>query len=294
MDSEVASRIVLGTAQMGLDYGVNNKSGQISRMDAFEILNRAFTQGITSLDTAAAYGNAHEIIGQFHKDFGDQKFKINTKFPHIFSESITDLVNIYLDQLEVSQIDTLFFHSFESFLMHSDSKEQLLALKEKNKIKSIGVSVYTNTEAQEVIDQNWIDVIQLPYNLLDNKSLRGDIIDSAKEKGKKVQIRSVFLQGLFFIDKNENHPIANKLKEGLDLIDEIAMVNSITKYELAILYCLSNKNIDQVLIGVDSLKQINELFLIKRLELQKSIIEKIDLIHTENIDLLNPSMWNKI
>ena len=60
------SKLILGTVQMGLDYGVNNSSGKISNKESFEILSLAFSNGINILDTAEVYGNSHQIIGDFH------------------------------------------------------------------------------------------------------------------------------------------------------------------------------------------------------------------------------------
>lgn len=47
------SRLILGTAQLGLNYGLANKSGKPDKLMAFEILNKALEYGIDAFDTQA-------------------------------------------------------------------------------------------------------------------------------------------------------------------------------------------------------------------------------------------------
>ena len=74
------NKIVLGTAQFGLDYGISNKDGQIPESGVFEILNESIISGIDVLDTAYTYGNSEQVIGNFVKKHGNV-FKIISKLP---------------------------------------------------------------------------------------------------------------------------------------------------------------------------------------------------------------------
>ena len=47
---ENESKLALGAAQFGLDYGINNKTGQIPKEKAFEILAIAIKSGINVVD----------------------------------------------------------------------------------------------------------------------------------------------------------------------------------------------------------------------------------------------------
>ena len=51
------SEIVLGTAQLGMDYGIANAAGQPSEDTSREIIQIAWKNGIRCYDTAQAYGN---------------------------------------------------------------------------------------------------------------------------------------------------------------------------------------------------------------------------------------------
>ena len=102
------SKLILGTVQFGLNYGINNTTGKLKENKVLELLKIAYDLGIRTLDTAEVYGSAHEIIGNFHKKHSCSRFKIITKFPHsVEFNSINDKVVEYLEQLNVSCIDVL-------------------------------------------------------------------------------------------------------------------------------------------------------------------------------------------
>ena len=112
------SKLVLGTVQFGLNYGINNSNGKPTKQNVFKILSYAYENGIRYLDTAELYGNAHDIIGEFHKKNPSKKFNIITKLPHHFNEDIDSKINIYLSQLNVDYLHGILFHSFDSYNTH--------------------------------------------------------------------------------------------------------------------------------------------------------------------------------
>ena len=109
---------------MGMNYGVNNRLGKISREESFLILSKAHLSGIETLDTAEAYGDAHDVIGHFHRAQHDIKFKIITKLPHsIRDNEINIRVEEYLKRLGVDFLDVLMFHSFESYTKNQNAMD---------------------------------------------------------------------------------------------------------------------------------------------------------------------------
>jgi len=95
------------------------------------------------------------------------------------------------------------------------------------------------------------DIIQVPYNYFDNR-FKNDMI-RLKDMGCEIHTRSVFLQGLFFMDANMLPSFFNEVK------DEIINLQSKYKADLpAVLlrYALSFEFIDYVIIGVESEKQL--------------------------------------
>lgn len=291
MSKTLNKKLILGTVQMGLSYGINNSTGKISIEDSFKILKYAFKNGIRTLDTAEAYGNSHEVIGTFHRKNPNRKFKIITKLPNQINNNIVEKVESYLNDLYVNQIDTLLFHSFSSYSDNIESFEILKKLKSDRKIKNLGVSVYTNDEIEKVLLNDEVDIIQFPFNIFDNANLRKDILQKIKSKRKIVHTRSALLQGLFFKDIDDQNDIVQKLKNELILLSEISKNNKVSISELALSYCLQQSDIDNVLIGVDSMSQLIDNIKSVKYKIDSKTIAKINTIKVRNLDLLNPSLW---
>ena len=285
-------KLILGTVQFGIDYGVNNSIGKLEENQVLELFKIAHNQGIRILDTAEVYGNAHEIIGNFHKKNDDSRFKIITKFPHsVKYNSINNKVLQYLEQLAVSSIEVLMFHSFESFKTNYKALDSLKELKSKGSIKNIGVSVYTNEHLKQLLNEDLIKVIQFPFNMLDNFNVRGDLLDQLKQKGKSIHTRSAFLQGLFFKNTNDKSPIVQNLKTELKILNQIIIDSNCSMEELALSYCLHQENIDNVIIGVDSILQLNANIKASSYNISQDDIKVINNIQVKDLDLLNPSLW---
>ena len=277
------NKLILGTVQMGLNYGINNSSGKISFYDSCMILSKAFEFGIDTLDTAEAYGNAHQVIGSFHELNPEIKFKIITKVPHdIVSGDIEQKIKTYINDLRVDYLEVLMFHSFDSYEKNRSIIAVLKNLKNHGIINHIGVSVYTNNQIEALLSDDNVTVVQMPFNMLDNESIRGDLMHKMKAKGKVIHTRSAFLQGLFFKEQFENNSITQKLS------NELIAIKNISKE----CYCLNQKNIDQVLIGVDSVNQLIDNMKAVDYKMNHDTLIKINALKVDNTDLLNPSLWN--
>lgn len=107
------NKVILGTAQFGLDYGINNFRGRPSKDDIFAILEFAKMNGVKTLDTADAYGTSKDIIGEYNRQNGIY-FEINSKF-HNSNLRIEENVFSSLEALRVSSFNTYFFHNFDDF-----------------------------------------------------------------------------------------------------------------------------------------------------------------------------------
>lgn len=292
-------KLVLGTVQLGMQYGINNSTGQPSNDEALKILQYAHSRGIYTLDTADAYGNAIERIGEFHAT-SSEKFRIITKF---HAEATTNLLKKTpqtLTKLHVSSLYCYQFHRFSDVASFPHLHAQLLKLKEQGFINRVGVSVYTNDEILAASRSSLIDVIQLPFNLLDNMRLRGDAIRFAKEEGKEVHTRSVFLQGLFFKPVEE---IPQKLAPLIPHIQRLRrlqekstfaenILNSTTLQSIALNYALHNPYIDAVLFGVETLSQLSEILVSVETYFDEAVLQEIESIMVEEPSLLNPVNWN--
>ena len=287
------NKLILGTVQFGLKYGINNSNRKLKKEEVLSLLNIAYNSGIRVLDTAEAYGNAHELIGEYHKLQENLKFKIITKLPHHIQHNlIKSKVLEYINLMNLKTLDVIMFHSYESFQSNYTKLNILNELKSDGLINNIGVSVYTNAQIESLLNEDLIKVIQLPFNLLDNSYLRGDLINQLKIKGKIIHTRSAFLQGLFFKKTSDDLKIVKSLKYYLETLNQITKEQACSMEELALSYCIMQKNIDNVIIGVDSVSQLNANIKASTYKLNEEVQKCIDNIDVENLDLLNPSLWN--
>lgn len=280
-------KIILGTVQFGLKYGINNTAGKPSDNEVFEMLDYAFENSIECLDTADAYGDAIQIIGKYHS-LRDRRFKLLSKFKGIKPGGLKEQAIRSLQILSIDSFEVYSFHSYKDYVENPTITEELYALKQSGLIKKVGISVYTNTELKEVINLKIIDVIQIPFNILDNNNVRGELLEEAELKGKEIHIRSVFLQGLFFL--NELPEKLKLLEKYIVLLKQYCQQASISMHELALSYALFNTRIAKVLIGVDNKAQLSAN--IESIKEHKEAFDFIDQnIKVYENELLNPVNW---
>lgn len=277
-------KIVLGTVQFGLDYGVNNNSGQVAMGEILSILQLAGENNIFILDTSSAYGNAEKILGQLLPKI-DFDFAIISKYPRN-GLSVNDTLHNTLKNLQVDSLYGYLLHHFEIYRESSDIWQEFKALKSFHKVKKIGFSIYTKEELDLILSRgDEFDIIQFPFNILDHQF--EPYLKILHRRNVEIYVRSTFLQGLFFMDREKLPPKLQVLKKYLNIIDDYASSKKMSIGEVAINYNIHNEYIDGVLIGVDNVKQLDENI--------KSILhKKIDLsINVEEKELLNPSNWYK-
>lgn len=284
-----SNKLILGTVQFGLPYGINNQNGiLIPEKEVQQILRRTFSLGIDVLDTAAGYGKAESRIGTFHNE--NRVFKVITKFSKTEEGNWEKSLKSSLDRMNLDIVDTVMFHSFEAFLKNRNNLSQINSAKGRL-YKKLGVSVYTNEELLCLKEVGEVEVIQLPFNLLDNDFQRGSILKQLKDSGKEIHTRSCFLQGLFFMDAENLPGNLKSLSPYLRIIKNIAKENNIEIGHLALQYVLNQNYIDGVLFGVDSLQQLEQNIIWAKQKLPKETFAEIDNIKVTDPDLLNPSKW---
>ena len=295
----LVGKLVLGTVQLGMNYGINNSVGLPSSEAAFKILQAAHEAGITMLDTADAYGNAIERIGAYHQTSFHAPFRIITKF-HI-DEHDTALefkAAQTLDNLGVRSLYCYQFHRFQDIAEIAAAPEhfstipkKLVHLKTSGAIERVGVSVYTNEEFAAAIASEIIDVIQLPFNMLDSMRLRGDLMQKAVEHGKELHTRSVFLQGLFFKQISAFPITLAQLAAPVQRLRAIAHEQRLSIAALALGYVLHNPLVSCVLFGVETPTQLRETLTAIPTSWNAEVSREIEEIIVEDARLLNPAMW---
>lgn len=274
--------LILGTVQLGLPYGINNQTGLPSLETSLKILSEAKDGGINSLDTAEAYGRSLEVIKV--ASASGLKFRIFTKVkPETLD--IRSYVEKLLTDLNIQSLEGLSQHAAYS-AYNSEQIRELLQLRSEGIINKLGVSVYTNEEAIQASSMSEIDIVQLPFNLLDGWNQRADALKTLKKKNKIVHIRSVFLQGLFF----KQEPFA-VLKEPLSHLRKLGDTWPGGLSQMAIDYVKQNIFIDGVLIGAETSEQVRTNCSLWNSNQGVAPCPSFGLLSEEAVKALDPRTW---
>lgn len=281
-------KITLGTVQFGIQYGISNKYGVPSDLELQSIFSVAHELGIEQLDTAKAYGNAEERIGLL----SNSKFDIVTKFPNLDSDK--DLQIALSDSLQKLNLESIYgylAHNADSIIQKPSLWEVLLKAKNEGKVKKIGYSLYIPEQLDQLLDLNCIpDLVQLPFSIFDRKFEKK--LSILNQLGTEVHVRSVFLQGLYFLNPNELPVKLKPLQNPLLELNNLCAENNVSVGEVALNYVISNKNINKLVIGIETANQLREnISLIANWKSNKSLFDKIEAIEIKDNSLLNPVNW---
>ena len=281
-------KISLGTVQFGTKYGINNKNGIPSNQELLNIFTLAQNNHIKFLDTALAYGDAEKRVGQFFR----KGFNVTSKFPYCNSQNeLKDSLASTPRNLDFKNIYGYLAHNAYNLISVPELWDTLQEFKEKNIISKIGYSIYSVEELNTLLEKKFIpDIVQVPFSILDRRF--ESKIKMLKNIGVEVHIRSIFLQGIFFINFND---LPNKLQAFKPAIIELKKICNdfaISIESLALNYCIQNKNVDQVLVGVETEEQLKKnLNAYNNCVLSEEIFERINSISFEDDSILNPSNW---
>ena len=285
------NKFSLGTAQMGMKYGIVNKQKKISHTEFKKIINISKKSGITSLDTSSRYGDIENSIGLSKL----KNWDISTKLPpaHLikFKKNKFFYINFLKNSLKRLKCKTLY-----SLLIHrpsdllSEKKYIFKALDEirrTKKVKKIGLSLNTADEFN-LIKKYPFDIIQTPLNFFDQRILDKRKINYLIKNKIEIQARSIFLQGLGLCDVKNLPSKFKKYKKYWIKRDKLLKSQKITSNELAINFVYQNDFIDKIIIGVDNIDQLKSLIKTKRKT----------LVNTKNYAILNkkiisPYLWKK-
>ena len=254
--------LALGTAQFGLNYGIANKSGQVTVQIAKDMLALLQQNNIDMLDTAIAYGTSEACLGEV----GVANFKIITKLPAVPEkcQDITKWVHKEIaasfSRLKVQKIYGLLLHRSDQLLLEIGKQlyGALQNLKDAGRVQKIGVSIYDPAELPALTQQYQLDIVQAPFNLVDRRLHNTGWLQRLKTMGIEVHIRSVFLQGLLLMNAKN---IPAKFSPWTSLFGKWQnwlVSSNVSALQTCLQFALSFPEIDRVIIGADNLHQLKQ------------------------------------
>ena len=288
-------RLSLGTVQFGSAYGISNKTGKIPKEEVFKILEYAHKEGIDTLDTAYAYGDSEQIIGEFISKAG-YLFNIISKLPDLKDYNILEadrFCSETLKRLRQPKIYGYLTHRFDNILMYKGLLDKLESLKQKGFVQKVGVSLYKTEELQYLLNNNiHFDIIQVPYSIFDRRFESS--FGLLREKNVEIYVRSVFLQGLVFLKPYDLPKNLIKARDYIIKLQSLASEYNVSVNGLCLNFVLLNTYIDKVIIGVESLKHLKKNIKdIESIEKVRDIQDILNNLHIEDENIILPYKWSK-
>lgn len=312
LNSKVVPRLILGTAQLGLNYGIANTTGKPKQNVANQLIKTAIVNGAVWIDTAYAYGDSEAVIGNALAAGWQGRAKVVTKLsplaellinadPESVNTAVDASVFRSLSALRQPQIDVLLLHRADHLRAYEGRIwKRVLEHKQQGRIKSVGVSVQTPEELDAALAVADITHIQLPINVLDGRwyGMEAKILEAKASRCLVLHARSIYLQGLL-LSQDESHWMSAGLKDVKSLwvwLDDLRQRLRLSSLkELCVAYVNGLHWVDGLVMGVETLKQLDEN--IRLLQCRSLTKAEIEMIQKERpvlpASLLNPVAWSK-
>ncbi len=286
-------KLALGTVQFGCDYGVSNNQGQVSPQEIKNILSLATEVGITTLDTASAYGNSEQALGQSKLT---THFNIVSKIPPLKNtesqSEIAQFIEKSLTQLKVKQLDAVLFHQVDDLIQSPLAQARIDALiqqKALGNIKKVGVSIYTPMQLEYCVNNFNIDIVQLPLNALDQRFITTGWLKKLAEQEIEVHCRSLFLQGLLLMDISQLTDYFKPYTSYLIKFHNMAQHLEVSPLALSLAIGCKNTAITKIIVGCCNTHQLKEI--IEAYDVALAINADLSILTCNDEQLLIPSNW---
>lgn len=293
-------RIALGTAQLGLDYGITNPTGKVSREEARRILTLCAESEIDTLDTAAGYGESESAIGEWAPR--DVHFRIVTKTPKFTAldgataaELLKSTFHTSLLRLRRGNVYALLVHDATDLLGPAGAAiwAAMQQLKSEGLVEKIGASVYEAGEIDRLITSRTVDLVQLPLSPLDCRLLESGHVDALASAGIEIHARSLFLQGLLLADPctipEQLAPIASAVTK----LDQASAAAGLSRLEAILAFASRHATVSRFVVGVTSARELQGIILAAQ---RAEWVEDFQVPRFFDLDprFLNPSRWPQL
>ncbi len=220
-------RLALGSVRWAMPDRIANRDDQLERRELQALLASARGAGIRVLDTARAYGDSERAIGNLVQP--EEGWRILTKLaPDVLGDGLglaevlervaTSLAESQ-DALRLDVLPTLLLHRFaHRHVTGGRLWRMLLAERDAGRIGSLGVCAATPEEAWAALEDPDIEVLQVASSLLDLRLHRQGFFPRARELGRTVYVRSIYLHGVAHLEPRFLPPALSGLAKSTHMI----------------------------------------------------------------------------
>jgi aryl-alcohol dehydrogenase-like predicted oxidoreductase len=292
-------RVILGTAQVGMRYGIASGSCEPGRRRALGMLEHARAEGIRRIDTAPAYGEAETWIGDFLAACPNA-FEVTTKLPPLppqagddaIAEHVETALSGSLHRLRTERVECLLIHHAGDLATHGAALVAALEReRRRGRVANLGLSAYVPAEAQYMLAYPSLTVLQHPLSLLDRRLREDRVWPALRQAGVCIEARSILLQGLLALDPD--HETAHRLGAGQALAALRSCLEPAggSPVEMGLPFVLA-AGADAALIGVDSCEQLDALLASLAKAVPGPLLEEIRRLPIPAASLLDPRRWS--
>ena len=288
-------KLCIGTAQLGMNYGITNANGQVNIDEAKKILQLGVENGIDTLDTAQAYGSAETVIGQCWPSITEPKV-ISKHTDQAYKSTKGEWEKRFqegLKSLNLSRLDSYLVHDSSDLKDEKGKKllDWLISLKDRNLVSRIGLSIYSIDELVN-LPLNYIDIVQLPISIYDQRPLENGLINLLASRNIAIYARSIFLQGLL-LETYKKWPsfFSKEFIEHHRNFENYLQGSGQTLLQGALNFAMNLENIEGVLVGISTaaeLKEVIEVWNDNDIKLVKNNWA------WNNINEIDPSKWSQL
>ena len=309
--SRAANRLVLGTVQFGMNYGITNVKGRPTQYEVNSIVQTAISSGIEYIDTARSYGESEQVLGKALSGGWYSRVATITKLSLLDDcppDASAKLVTVSVEQSVYRSCHALRFESVDVVMLHRAEHltawqgaawQALINLKQMRVVNHLGVSVQSPEEALMALNFSEVEFIQLPFNILDYRW--GDVVSRIEQirqhRKLLVHARSALLQGLLVCNRIDlwRKARCSNASEVIDwLRSKAAVYTNGDIVGLGLRYVCSQSWVDGVVVGVETTKQLCEN--LRQLDNENWDFDVHSKIIIDRpmvpIETLDPAKWN--
>ena len=305
------SSIIMGLWQAGKEMWVGIDDKQTTAA-----IRAAYEAGITTFDTAEAYGKGHseQVLASAISDIRDKViyatkvFANHLKYDQVLQACDRSLKNLQTDYIDLYQIhwpsDSFGFDAVPI----AETMEALNTLKAQGKIRSIGVSNFSRSQLQEAQQYGQIDSLQPPYSLF-WRQVEKDVMPYCIENKITILAYSPMAQGFLTGKFGPDHifekgdvraknklfqpDVYSRVQKALSRLEPIARQKGVTLGQLALGWVITHSG-SCAIAGARSADQATSNAAAGTIVLSEQEMAEIDEIGRAVTDYLDddPVMWN--
>lgn len=287
-----ASAIVLGTAQFGMRYGMNGIL--LDRAATDSILDAAWDVGIRAVDTARAYGDAEERIGDWMRR-RRRRWEIATKIArhrgprNQTARWITSQFDASRKSLGVDRVEILLAHNSRDFL-EEDGRAAFESIRANCSAGRIGTSTYDVADTESALAAG-ANAVQIPANIADWR--HQDLIRDFAEG--TLMVRSLFLQGSLLLLPDALPSWLTPMRKFIGDIRALADATGLTQASFVLAAARDGLNIRQFVLGMDAPEHIADAVnALQQPRLPDDVIARVrEAAKSLPLDTIDPRRWPK-